>query len=396
MSDNRQTADTTMNDRQRVMNLLHYRPVDRLPIVHFGFWRPQTLLVWAGQGHITEEMARGWSDGNPVDAELSAMLGFDFDWASNFSPSNWLRPTFESKVVRDLDDGAQHILTDDGVIELHREGATSIHAEIDHTLKDRASWEEHYKWRFEFTPERITRANVRVGDKMVRWDAGGLDFLQADTRDYHYGISCGSMIGRIRNIVGVENLSYLQVDDPELLDEMIDTSAELCYRTTEYALSAGAKFDFAHFWEDISFKSGPLVSPRFFRDKLVPHYKRITQLLADHGVDIVSVDSDGKIDELVPIWLEAGVNTMFPIEVGTWDASIAPWREQLGRDLRGVGGMNKVVFSRDRSAVDAEVERLRPLVELGGYIPCPDHRIPPDAKWDLVRYYTDRMRETFG
>ncbi len=87
---------------------------------------------------------------------------------------------------------------------------------------------------------------------------------------------------------------------------------------------------------------------------------------------------------------------MFPIEVGTWGASIKPWREQYGRVLRGVGGTNKVPFARDRAAIDAEVERLRPLVELGGFIPCPDHRIAPDAKWDNVRYYCDRMRKAFG
>jgi len=90
------------------------------------------------------------------------------------------------------------------------------------------------------------------------------------------------------------------------------------------------------------------------------------------------------------------VNTMFPIGVGTWNASIGPWREQYGPELRGVGGMNKNVFSRDRAAVDAEIERLKPLVALGVYIPCPDHRIAVDAEWDLVRYYTTRMRETFG
>ena len=87
---------------------------------------------------------------------------------------------------------------------------------------------------------------------------------------------------------------------------------------------------------------------------------------------------------------------MFPIEVGTWDASIAPWRAQYGRELRGVGGMNKNVFARDRAAVDAEIERLKPLVDLGGFLPCPDHRIAPDAEWDTVRYYTDRMRAAFG
>ena len=83
---------------------------------------------------------------------------------------------------------------------------------------------------------------------------------------------------------------------------------------------------------------------------------------------------------------------MFPIEVGTWNASIAPWREKYGRELRGVGGMNKTVFARDRAAVEAEVERLKLLIALGGYIPCPDHRISPDADFELVRYYCELMR----
>ena len=105
---------------------------------------------------------------------------------------------------------------------------------------------------------------------------------------------------------------------------------------------------------------------------------------------------NGCIDRLVPIWLENGVNTMFPIEVGTWNASIQPWRAQYGRELRGVGGMDKRVFARDKAAVDAELERLRALVDLGGYLPCPDHRIAPDAEFGLVAYYCERFRQIFG
>ena len=99
------------------------------------------------------------------------------------------------------------------------------------------------------------------------------------------------------------------------------------------------------------------------------------------------------IDSLIPIWLENGVNTMFPIEVGTWNASIAPWREKYGKQLRGVGGMNKTIFARDREAVDQEIERLKPLMALGGYIPCTDHRIAPDAKFELVQYYCEKMQK---
>jgi uroporphyrinogen decarboxylase len=87
---------------------------------------------------------------------------------------------------------------------------------------------------------------------------------------------------------------------------------------------------------------------------------------------------------------------MFPIEVGTWNASIAPWRKLFGRELRGVGGVNKHVFCADRSAIDKEIERIKPLVELGGYIPCPDHRLPIDARWENVQYYCEAMHQHFG
>jgi hypothetical protein len=197
-------------------------------------------------------------------------------------------------------------------------------------------------------------------------------------------------------VMGVEGVSYLYVDDEPLFREIVDTVGDLCYRSTELALSAGNLFDFAHFWEDICYKNGPLVSPAVFREYVGPHYKRITDLVNSKGIDIISLDCDGWIDALIPVWADNGVNTMFPIEVGTWNASILPWRKKYGKGLLGVGGMNKTVFSRDRAAVDTEVERLKPLVALGGYIPCPDHRIAPDAKWDLVQYYCDRMRKAFA
>ena len=132
-----------------------------------------------------------------------------------------------------------------------------------------------------------------------------------------------------------------------------------------------------------------------FDEYVGPHYKKTTELLKQYGVNIVSVDCDGLIDSLIPTWLENGVNTMFPIEVGTWNASIAPWREKYGKQIRGVGGMNKTIFARDYKAVDAEIERLKPLIELGGYIPCPDHRIAPDAIFENVQYYCDRIRRIF-
>lgn len=383
-----------MNDRERVMAALHYQKYDRLPIVHFGFWG-ETLQKWAAEGHLIKQEADSWGDGNPMDAVISAKLGFDFNYYSCFHPNTGLVPPFESKVIKELPDGATHVLNNYGVVELHEPGAGSIPAEIDYLFKDRNSWEELFKHRFNFSPERVLNSKVRVNDTMIQFSTGGLDFLKKEERSYHYGLHCGSLYGTIRNMVGVENLCYLMADDESLYDEVIDTTSELCYQCVKYTLETGAKFDFAHFWEDICFKNGPLVAPSVFMEKVGPHYRRITKLVNSFGIDIVSLDCDGLIDALIPTWFENGVNTMFPIEVGTWNASITPWRQKYGCELRGVGGMNKVVFSMTKKDIDLEIERLKPLVEMGGFIPCPDHRIAPDAEWDNVRYYCDRMHEVF-
>lgn len=364
-----------MTARERTLACLHGQPTDRIPAVHFGFWR-ETLQKWARDGHISHEEAEAHEDGNEVDTILCDRLGFDHCWTPAGGSKAFLYPFFEPRVVRELQDGSRHWLNEMGVIELDVPGTTSIRAEIEHTLVDRKSWEDHYKWRLQWDPGR----------------AAHLDNWSPPAQARPLGLWCGSLIGNIRNLLGVEGLAYLGVDDPELFDEIIDTVGDLCLRGVVEALERLPAFDFGHFWEDICYNHGPLVNPRFFEKKIVPWYRKITRVLNDHGITLVSVDCDGCIDALVPLWLNSGVNVMFPIEVGTWKASIAPWREQYGESLKGIGGVRKQVFAEDKAAIDAEIDRLRPLIALGGYLPCPDHRIPPEAKWELVQYYADKLK----
>jgi hypothetical protein len=384
-----------MTLRDNAMSVLRYENYDKLPVIHFGFW-DETLAKWAQEGHITEEEARGWGDGNPQDFSIGTKLGFDFGWYRCMTGNTKLYPPFERKVLKKRENGMIEVLNSDGVIMMEKPGVVSIPIELDHTLKNCDDWEREYKHRLQYTPDRWTSAAVPQGDTAPPFNKKGADYLMNDqNRELPVGLHAGSLIGFIRDMVGVENLSYLTVDDEDLLTEIIDTVADLSFNVVKEVLETGARFDFLHFWEDICYKNGPLVSPILFEEKVAPHYKRITDLAVNHGIEIISLDCDGMIDHLLPIWLKNGVNTMFPIEVGTWRASIAPWRKKYGRELRGIGGMDKVVFSRDFKAIDEEIERLKPLVDLGGFIPCPDHRIAPDAEWDNVRYYCDRMGKEF-
>jgi len=364
-----------MNYKQKFHSVMNYEQNTDIPVVHFGYWY-ETVDKWKEEGHIDTD---DWG-------KVSAKLGFDFEYGDcfGFGIANVLHPQFEPEVIEKFPDGSVHERNYEGVIELRKPGIVSIPTEIGHTLTDRASWEEHYLPKLQFSKDRYDFANLK----------------QQAERDAPIGIYGGSLYGVLRNWFGVVGLSYITVDDEELYDEMIAVLANLSYDLLKYALekasSMGVKFDYIHFWEDICFKTGPLVNPSVFAEKVGPYYKRITDLGKEHGIKIFSLDCDGLIDDLLPIWLENGVNTMFPIEVGTWEASIAPWREKYGKKCLGIGGMNKSVFAYDFKAIDAEIERLKPLVELGGFIPCPDHRIAPDAKWDNVRYYCDKMHKVFS
>jgi len=360
---------------------MHYQPYDHMPVVHFGFWQ-ETLDLWHAQGKLTDDEYRSRWEGFGIDGRLDEKLGFDFNYQSVIGGATGLFPGFESKVIEETPDGFKKFLNSSGVIELHRGNAGSIPSEVGRLLNDRESFDEHYRHRLQFNEARVPKLSPET-------------IAYIENYDKPIALHCGSLFGEIRNWLGVEGSAYLLADDEELFDEIINMVGDICYRTAQGILAQTDKFSHAHFWEDICFKNGPLIAPTVFREKVGPHYKRITELLKSHNIDIVSLDCDGMIDYLLPTWFENGVNTMFPIEVGTWEASIAPWREKYGRGLRGVGGMNKNVFALDYAAVDAELERLRPLVELGGYIPCPDHRIPPTAKIENVQYYCDKFRRMF-
>jgi uroporphyrinogen decarboxylase len=367
--------------RESALAALDYGGWDRLPLAHFGFWR-ETLDKWVAEGRLRPEEIEGIGDGSPRSTIIGKKLGFDFNWGDCYPLASGLFPPFSEQILRVREDGMEEVRNADGAIVLRRPGAVSIPAEIGHTLMDRASWEAEFLPRLAFDESRIDAALLASMP------------LPAE-RSGPLGLYCGSLYGIIRNWLGVEGLSYLTVDDPGLHREIVDTVGGLVLSCVRALLARRSDFDCMSFWEDICFKNGPLVVPSQFRELVGPWYRKICAEAEAAGIRFRYVDCDGFIEDLVPTWIDDGVNLMFPIEYGTWKGSIASLREKFGPALRGVGGMDKSVFGRDRDAVDAEIGRLRPLVDLGGYLPCPDHQIPPDAEWDLVRYYCDRFREAF-
>ena len=194
--------------------------------------------------------------------------------------------------------------------------------------------------------------------------------------------------------MGLENLCRTFYTNPELIRDMFEFRVKMILRAIERAVKE-VELDYAHFWEDMCWRGGPLISPKLFKEYMVPYYKRVTDFLKRHGVWLNIVDSDGNIDLLVPLWLEGGVNCFFPCEIMAHSDPLR-LREKYGKRALFMGGVDKVALIKGRKYIDEELKRIKPLVEEGGYIPHVDHRVPSDVSFENYLYYLKRKRRLIG
>jgi len=367
-----------MNDRERFQATMHYRPVDRGIIQDFQYWN-ETLTVWHEYG-----LPR---DVNNF-TKTAEFFGFDPLW-QGVGAAVTLFPNFEQKVLEETE-RYKILLQGDGTTVRWLKVGASIPEEIDHTLKDRASWEQHFKWRLDPTnPDRLPK------------DLDQQLAAAADSkRPVPLATGCGSMFGQLRNWMGLLGVSYIQADDPKLFEEMIRTIGDCIVGTLEQVLArakaAGVTFDYGSMWEDMSFAQGPLLGVPAFERHCVPQYQRISDLLKRHGTDLIVLDSDGDARALYPGWLRGGVNVAFPMEVGTWGNEPVSCRPRFGREMRIMGGFSKRILAAGREAIAREIDRLAPLVEEGGFVPFCDHRVPPDVPFADYLWYVQQAKQVWG
>ena len=179
-----------------------------------------------------------------------------------------------------------------------------------------------------------------------------------------------------------------------MVEDMVETSCVLVEDYLDQILPH-VRFDYASGWEDICFKNGPIVSLDLFTNVVMPRYKRIGKKLKAAGIDIWYTDCDGDVRPLLPGFLEAGINCLFPYEV---NSCVHPkvLCDEYGKDLRIMGGIDKMQLIKGREAIKTYLESVESLVARGGYIPFCDHRCPPDVDENNYLYYLDLKEQMFG
>ncbi len=359
----------TMTDRERFNNQMHYKPVDRCFNMEFGYWAEnfKTWPIFIGAA---------------LKYNLQADIFFNFDIIRSINGRVWIHPPFEKKVVSETETH-KVIMNGEGLLaEVPKDG----HDTIPHFLKSSINSPEDWK------RVKDERFQVDCPDRVV--DVAKLKQLHPPDRDYPLGVDCGSMIGMVRNMLTFEGLAYMCFDHPDMVEDMVETACRLAEHFLDQVLGE-IDFDYACGWEDICFKNGPIVAPEFFKNVVMPRYKRISRRLHAHGIDLWYTDCDGDVRPILPYLLEGGINCLFPFEVNG-AGHPGELLGEYGKDLRIMGGVDKIQLRAGPEAIKAYLETLAPLVERGGYIPFCDHRCPPDVKQEDYLYYLDLKEQMFG
>jgi len=359
----------SMTDRERFKNQMHYKPFDRTFNMEFGYWE-ENYKIWP---MFVE---------NEVTNEGEANTFLSMDTINGAWGNVWLSPCFPEKVVEETAD-KKIVMNGDGLLaEIPKDG----HSTIPHFTKSSIVTPDDWK--------KCKEERMRRDDPARKVDVVRLKEEYPPTRNIPLGVGCGSMIGKIRDMLTFEGLAYAVYDYPDMVEDMVETSCVLVEDYLDQVLPH-IDFDFASGWEDICFKNGPIVSLDFFTNVVVPRYKRIGKRLKAAGIDLWYTDCDGDVRPLLPGFLEAGINCLFPYEVNSC-VHPAKLLNEYGLDLRIMGGFDKLEMIKGKEAIKTYMESLVPLVERGGYIPFCDHRCPPDVTQENYLYYLDLKEQMFG
>jgi hypothetical protein len=338
-----------MTERERFLETVLFGKPDRIPFQPGGP-RESTLAAWRRQG-LPEGV--NWHD------FLLETLGIErHTKVDRAQPSLNFRmiPEFEEKILQRRE---RTLIVQDwkgNICEISdRYDTRYLRDAIDFVTRrwikcpvaTREDWEQ-------------MKTRYRVGSPARFGDDFEIRCARIHQRDHVFTIGFPGPFWQLREWCGFEGLCMLFLDDPEFVR--------------------------VHVSEDMAFKEKAMISPAMCREFLLPCWRQWCDRLRGAGVPVVDMDSDGYVGELIPLWIEAGLNVCDPVEVAAGNDILA-LRREFGRSIAYRQGVDKRAIAKGGKAMRAEMDRIEPVVRDGGYIPGCDHGVPSDVSWPVFVEY---------
>jgi len=388
--------------RDRFLQTCDFQRTDP-PWCRWGaFVWPETGAVWRTQGYDGPEL--GWhGEGLTERFELDELLRVD-PW---YGPV----PDFVNEVIEE-DEETKLYINSEGILmrEFKEHADTSMPQFVRFPVETAKDFEEFAAARLALNREerfpQIWKDQVAAG--RLHAVAGGANInatgseetdtptdgsAQAESPRKCWADRWGGFFGSLRNMLGLENLCLAFYEQPALVERMMEERADRIIEITDEVLRH-TEVDLFWYWEDMAFKGGPLIDPDVYGRFALKHYRRVNEWLRERGIRHIGLDSDGDISMLIPLWIESGINMLWPFERQS-GMDVLQVRRMYGENLVVMGGIDKRALIPGGDVMRKEVDRVMPVVEDGGYFPELDHSVPPDVSWpnfcEYIAYLKERL-----
>ncbi|MFO7869872.1 MAG: uroporphyrinogen decarboxylase family protein [Kiritimatiellia bacterium] len=352
-----------MTHRERFLNSLDRKPVDRLPWGD-GLW-PDTQRKYVQQGLAVE--GEDW------------IKDFDMSWRS----SGWINSTanldFEPEIIEETE---ETILKLDGNGARLRtwKGKSGTPEHVDFTVKDREGWEEVIKPHL-----------AEIDRRRIPFEAYRDDKHKAAEEQRAFLWHGVAPFEQMHPMCGHEYMLMGMALDPDWVKDMVMTYADMTIAHQEVLFSECGVPDAIWYFEDMGFKEKPFMSPDMYREIVQPGHKKLFDYAHSVGCKVV-VHSCGFVEPLVPGLVEAGMDCLQAMEVKA-GMDMPRIARSFGDRIAFCGNIDiRIIAGNDRKAIDEEIDRkIKPVLESGGgYIVHSDHSIPPDVEHDTLKYFFER------
>lgn len=376
-----------MTQRERYQAIIRGDAVDRLPYI-FGGPRASTFAAWRRQGLSAEQQAN-WGRFIGADGFMGIGKFFAGPWPGR--EETVIEERGNRRIWRD----AWGALRVDAINQPTEGFATRRY--LEYPVKNRADWESLREHFDPHSPERthpIPAEQVPPSlnpDAYRHHTAGGTHWseLVEATRESEYPVR-GSFPGpywAIRDLCGMEGLSVMFYEQPDLVHEMFEYWT---WFVMELFDEPASQLDIDEFVlsEDMAFKKQSMMSPPLMEEFLRPQYRKLYEFFKERGVRALTMDSDGFNYQILDVLYPEVLDGINPVEIAAGNDP-----EEMLQKYPGIfihGGVDKRELAKSRERLRAEVaERYRSAWKHGTYVPHTDHGVPPDIPLRNFLYYVE-------
>jgi hypothetical protein len=374
-----------VNHRERFIAALTFGKPDRIPFTPGG-GRESTHARWKAEGlpdgvgavaYAAEQI--GLPD-EALDRRRHDHLPFNFRMIPQFE-EKLIERRARSQVVQDWKGNICEIGLEYDTSYLNRTADFVTRSWIKCPVESREDWADMQR-RYDLEapgrlPEDFEARAAKLRD-----------------RDWPTALVVTGPFWQLREWLGFEGLCMLLLDDPAFADEMIAFWSDFVAAMFE-RIFAHYVPDHVMVQEDMAYKEKPMVGPDQSRRFLASTWQRWAKLSREAGVAVFDIDSDGYVDHLIPVWIECGANCNSPLEVAAGN-DLPAYRQRYGEQMAYRGGVDKRAMAAGGKVIEAEIERLVPVINAGGYIPGCDHAIPSDVSLPNYVHYCRLLAERTG